>query len=147
MLNFSYYNPTRIIFGKGSIEEVGKAIIPFGTKVLLHYGGGSIKRNGVYTSVVSSLKSNNIEFVELSGVVPNPRLSLVKEGIEIVKREKISLILAVGGGSVIDSAKAIAFGALLEEHDLCGGLLYKFEYPNYTSSSSRGSPYNTCCRF
>ena len=117
MLNFTFYNPTRIIFGKGTIDQVGSQCKRFSTRVLLHYGGGSIKKNGVYDEVVSSLNKEGIEFVELSGVVPNPRLSKVLEGIEIVRRENISFILAVGGGSVIDSAKAIAFGSLADgEH-------------------------------
>ncbi len=118
MLNFSYYNPTRIIFGKDSISKVGNEVSHHTSKVLLHYGGGSIKKNGVYKKTIASLKEANIEVVELSGVVPNPRLSLVREGIKICKDENIDFILAVGGGSVIDSAKAIAFGALLTGGDV-----------------------------
>jgi len=118
MLNFTYYNPTRIIFGKDTITQVGEHVSQFAQKVLLHYGGGSIKRNGVYEQVISSLKRAHIDVIELSGVVPNPRLSKVVEGIEIVKKEKISFILAVGGGSVIDSAKAIAIGSLLDGENL-----------------------------
>jgi alcohol dehydrogenase YqhD (iron-dependent ADH family) len=118
MVNFSYYNPTRIIFGTDSISEVGSQVSHHASKVLLHYGGGSIKKNGVYTQVISSLSDAGIEVVELSGVVPNPRLSLVREGIDICKKENIDFILAVGGGSVIDSAKAIAFGALLTDTDV-----------------------------
>ena len=118
MLNFSYYNPTRIIFGKDSISKVGKEVSKHAKKVLLHYGGGSIKKNGVYNKAIASLTEAGIEVVELPGVVPNPRLSLVREGIDICKNENIDFILAVGGGSVIDSAKAIAFGALLTESDV-----------------------------
>lgn len=118
MVNFTYYNPTRIIFGKDSISKVGSEVSLYSSKVLLHYGGGSIKKNGVYKQVLSSLSAAHIEVVELSGVVPNPRLSLVREGIEICKKENIDFVLAVGGGSVIDSAKAIAFGALLTEGDV-----------------------------
>lgn len=117
MLNFSYYNPTRIVFGKGSIAQAGELSSAYGEKVLLHYGGGSIKKNGVYDAVKSSLKAANLEVVELGGVVPNPRLSLVLEGIGLCKREHVGFILAVGGGSVIDSAKAIALGVMLRDDE------------------------------
>jgi len=117
MLNFSYYNPARIVFGAGTIQEVGTLASAYGKKVLLHYGGGSIKKNGVYDQVMQSLKEAGLAIVELPGVVPNPRLSLVKEGIELCKREKVDFILAVGGGSAIDSAKAIAFGAKLRDDE------------------------------
>ena len=113
MLNFSYWNPTRINFGKGTMAEVGKEAAKWGKKVLFHFGGGSIKKNGVYDTVTASLKAAGLEITYLGGVVPNPHLSLVREGIEICKKEHIDLVLAVGGGSVIDSAKAIAFGAKL----------------------------------
>lgn len=114
MLNFNYYNKTRIIFGKDTHKEVGQHLKPYAKKVLLHYGGKSIKSNGVYNDVVESLQSNGIEFVELSGVKPNPRVSLVREGIELCKKENVDFILAVGGGSVIDSSKAIAIGVKAE---------------------------------
>ncbi len=117
MNNFSYHNPARIIFGRDTIAEVGHYTAQYAKKVLLHYGSGSIRKNGIYDTVTSSLKQHGIEFIELSGVVPNPRLSLVKEGIELCRREGITFILAVGGGSVIDSAKAIAFGSLLNEDE------------------------------
>lgn len=110
MLNFEYFNPTRLVFGKGRHKEIGSLVKPYAKKILLHYGSGSIKRTGVYDDVVASLKESGIEFVELGGVQPNPRLSLVYEGIEICRKENIGFILAVGGGSVIDSAKAIAMG-------------------------------------
>jgi alcohol dehydrogenase YqhD (iron-dependent ADH family) len=115
MLNFSYYNPTRIVFGKGTIGQAGALVKAHGSRVLFHFGGGSIKRNGVYKQVSESLKEAGLHVVELGKVVPNPRLSLVREGIEICRREKIDFILAVGGGSVIDSAKAIAFGTKLSD--------------------------------
>lgn len=114
MLNFNYYNKTRIIFGKDTHKEVGRHLKPYTKKVLLHFGGESIKNNGVYMDVVESLQSNGIEFVELSGVKPNPRVSLVREGIKLCKEENVDFILAVGGGSVIDSAKAIAIGVEYE---------------------------------
>lgn len=114
MLNYDYQNKTRIVFGKDTHKEVGALIQPLATKVLLHYGGSSIKRSGLYDEVVASLRKSGIDFVELGGVVPNPRLSLVHEGINLCKKEKVDFILAVGGGSVIDSAKAIAMGVYYE---------------------------------
>ncbi len=110
MLNFEVDNKTKIIFGKDTEHEVGKYTKQHGTKVLLHYGGGSIKRFGLYDKVIQSLNENDVDFVELGGVLPNPRLSLVQEGIELCRKENVDFILAVGGGSVIDSAKAIAMG-------------------------------------
>lgn len=111
MINFDYKNPTRIIFGKGTIVRTGSVIKEYGgTRVLLHFGGGSIKSNGVYDAVKKSLQAAGIEIVELGGVQPNPRLSLVREGIRLCREKNIDFILAVGGGSVIDSAKAIGVG-------------------------------------
>jgi alcohol dehydrogenase YqhD (iron-dependent ADH family) len=110
MLDFDLYIPARIVFGRGAQNRIGELIKPHTKKVLLHYGSGSIKRTGLYDQVVKSLKDSGIEFVELGGVVPNPRLSLAHEGIALCRKEKVDLILAVGGGSVIDSAKAIAMG-------------------------------------
>ena len=114
MLNFDFYAPARIIFGRDTQHEIGKLLKPHAKKVLLHYGGGSIKKTGLYDQVVKSLKDSQIDFVELGGVVPNPRLSLVHEGIALCKKEGVDLILAVGGGSAIDSAKAIAMGVYYE---------------------------------
>lgn len=119
MLNFDMHIPTRIIFGRDTQKEIGSLIKPYTKKALLHYGGNSIKKSGLYDQVVASLKENNIEFVELGGVVPNPRLSLAEEGAELCKKAGVDLILAVGGGSVIDSAKAIALGA-------CNDDIWKF---------------------
>ncbi len=111
MKDFIYHSPTKIIFGRGRNRETGKELKADGIgKVLFIYGRGSIKRNGVYDDVVSSLKENGIEFIELSGIKPNPVLSKVYEGIEIGRNEQVQAILGVGGGSVIDSAKAIAAG-------------------------------------
>lgn len=110
MVNFEFLSPTRIIFGKGTEERVGEETSKYSKRILFHYGGGSIKRTGLYDKIVRSLRSAGIEYVELGGVQPNPRLSLVKEGIRICRENKIDFILAVGGGSVIDSAKAIALG-------------------------------------
>lgn len=116
MINFNFYSPTKIIFGKNRELEVGKIIKEYGFKrILLHYGKSSIKKIGLYNKVVKSLQDEQIEFVELGGVEPNPKLSLVKKGIEIVRSNDVEMILAVGGGSVIDSAKSIACGTFIEE--------------------------------
>lgn len=111
MENFTYYNPAKLIFGKGQIEQLEVEVPQYGKNVLLVYGGGSIKRNGLYDQVVEILKKSNLQIFELAGVEPNPRLSTVHRGVEICKNEKIDFILAVGGGSVIDCTKAIAAGA------------------------------------
>lgn len=110
MDNFVFQNKTKIIFGQGTEAKVGKEVVAYGKKVLLHYGGGSIKKSGLYERVLRSLAEANITVFELGGVKPNPRLSLVREGVEICRENQIEVILAVGGGSVIDSAKAIAMG-------------------------------------
>lgn len=110
MDNFIFRNPTKIIFGKGTEHQVGREVSQYSQKILLHYGGGSIKQTGLYEKVVAALKKANVTFIELPGVQPNPRLGLVQEGIELCRQQDVTLILAVGGGSVIDSAKAIAMG-------------------------------------
>ena len=117
MNNFTFCSPTNVVFGKGTEKDVGKYVKALGNKVLLHYGGGSIKRNGVYDTVIASLQAEGIEIVELGGVVPNPRYSKVKEGALLCRKEQIDVILAVGGGSVIDSAKGIAAATLIEEDE------------------------------
>ncbi|MCR4606095.1 MAG: iron-containing alcohol dehydrogenase [Eubacterium sp.] len=115
MENFSFYAPTYFDFGKGTEKNVGKLVRRFGgTKVLLHYGGGSIKKSGLYDRVIDALKEEGIPFVELGGVKPNPRSGLVYEGIELARKENVDFVLAVGGGSVIDSSKAIAAGVEYE---------------------------------
>ncbi|MGL4392764.1 MAG: iron-containing alcohol dehydrogenase [Fusobacteriaceae bacterium] len=112
MLNFDFKNATEIIFGKNTEERVGELIKKYcGTKVLIHYGGESAKKSGLYAKVLKKLDNEKIDYCELGGVVPNPRLSLVETGIKLCRREAVNFILAVGGGSVIDSAKAIAAGA------------------------------------
>jgi alcohol dehydrogenase len=111
MNTFTYYNPTKLIFGKGQVEQLKELVPQYGKKVLLVYGGGSIKRNGLYDEVVSILNSIDAEVHELPGVDPNPRLSSVREGVKICKENDIDFLLAVGGGSVIDCTKAIAAGA------------------------------------
>lgn len=115
MENFKFYAPTYFAFGKDSEKQTGELVKRFGgSKVLIHYGGGSIKRNGVFDAVVASLKVAGIPFVELGGVRPNPRSGLVYEGIDLCKKEGVDFVLAIGGGSAIDSAKAIAAGVLYE---------------------------------
>ena len=111
MENFNFYSPTEFVFGKDEDNQVGKLIKKYnGKNVLLHYGGGSIKKIGLYDKVKKALKEANITPIELGGVKPNPVDSLVYEGIDLCKKHDIDFILAVGGGSVIDSAKAIAAG-------------------------------------
>lgn len=110
MLKFSYSIPTNVHFGKGRIQVLAKEIKKYGSKVLLTYGGGSIKKNGLYDSIVEIFNENDISFCELNGIDPNPRLTSVNEGIKICKENNIDFILAVGGGSVIDCSKIIAAG-------------------------------------
>ena len=114
MENFDFRNPTKIVFGKGTESRVGAETAAYSKKILLHYGSGSIKASGLYGRVTASLKAAGVEWTELGGVVPNPRLSLVREGVRLCKEKGIGLVLAVGGGSVIDSAKAIAMGAVID---------------------------------
>ena len=110
MRDFEFLSPTKIIFGRNSEAKVGREVKNYSRKILLHYGKGSIIRTGLYDRVVKSLKEEGIDFIELGGVQPNPRVSLVREGIEICRKNGINFILAIGGGSVIDSSKAIAVG-------------------------------------
>ena len=115
MKDFNFYAPTRVVFGRSSEEQLPSLIRQFGgSKVLIHYGGGSVRRYGLLDKVEQMLHEADIPFVELGGVVPNPLLSKVKEGIGLCCREEVDFILAVGGGSVIDSAKAIAYGVPYE---------------------------------
>lgn len=111
MENFNYYTPTRMVFGRGTENQTGELVKQQGCrKVLVHYGGNSAKKSGLLDRIFRSLEEAGIDYVSLGGVVPNPRLSLVYEGIELCKKEQVDFILAVGGGSVIDSAKAIGYG-------------------------------------
>ncbi|MBB6673355.1 iron-containing alcohol dehydrogenase [Cohnella nanjingensis] len=123
MNNFELYNPTKLVFGKGTVGRLGELVKPFGTRVLLVYGGGSIKRTGLYDQVLSQLSGIGVTVRELSGIEPNPRLSSVHKGVEICRKENIDFILPVGGGSVIDAAKAIAAGAKYDGDawDFCTG--------------------------
>jgi alcohol dehydrogenase len=111
MNEYTYYNPTRLVFGKDQIKSLKDELDRYGKKVLVVYGGGSIKRNGLYDEVMDELDKMGAEVSELSGVEPNPRLSTVKRGVDICKENNIECLLAVGGGSVIDCTKAIAAGA------------------------------------
>ena len=110
MDNFMFYNPTKVFFGKGSINNLAKEINIY-KKILVTYGGSSIKKNGIYDEAISILKSQSKEIYELPGITPNPRLDKVYEGIKICKENNIEFILAIGGGSTIDCSKAIAMGA------------------------------------
>ena len=115
MENFNFYSPTEFVFGKGRENESGRYVKKYGgTKVLIHYGGGSAVRSGLLDRVKASLDAEGIGFTELGGVQPNPRDTLVYKGIELCRNEGVDFILAVGGGSVIDSAKAIAAGVLYD---------------------------------
>ena len=119
MFNFKYYSPTKVIFGKNAEEQVGELTRSYGaTKVLVHYGSGSVVRSGLLARVKASLDDVGISHVELGGVVPNPHLSKVREGIVLGKSEGVDFILGVGGGSVIDSAKAISYGLAEPESDV-----------------------------
>ncbi|WP_290183492.1 iron-containing alcohol dehydrogenase [Muribaculum intestinale] len=109
--NFVYANPTKLFFGDEAQKNLAKALMPFGKKVLLTYGGGSIKRNGVYDDVISALKSAGKEVVELPGVMPNPTVEKLNEGIKVARENNVDFILAVGGGSTIDYAKAVSVSA------------------------------------
>ncbi len=116
MKDFIYYAPTEVVFGEKSEEQVAALVKKYGgTKVLVHYGGKSAERSGLLDKICGLLAEGDIDFVKLGGVVPNPRLSLAKKGIELCHREGVDFILAVGGGSVIDSAKCIAYGVCMDD--------------------------------
>ncbi|MCR4990690.1 MAG: iron-containing alcohol dehydrogenase [Lachnospiraceae bacterium] len=115
MNNFEFYSPTCFVFGKDTENKTGEYVKKFGgTKVLIHYGGGSVVRSGLLDRVKASLDANSIAYIELGGAKPNPRSGLVYEGIELCRKEKVDFVLAVGGGSVIDSSKAIAAGTVYD---------------------------------
>lgn len=118
MVNFEYLVPTKIVFGKETEKEAGRLIKEFGGhKALIHWGGDYVRDTGLLARVEEGLAAEGIEYVEMDGVVPNPRLSLVKQGVELCKKEGVDFILAIGGGSAIDSSKAIAYG-LANDFDL-----------------------------
>ena len=148
MENFTFYSPTFFVFGKESENQAGEYVKKFGgSKVLVHFGGKSAKASGLLDRVEASLKASAIPFVELGGVKPNPRSGLVYEGIELCRREKVDFVLAVGGGSVIDSAKAIAAGVLYDGDfwDFYSGKMIEKALPVGTvltiaAAGSEGSP-------
>ena len=114
MNSFIYNIPTKVYFGENQLSNLGKEILSFGKRVLLAYGGGSIKRIGLYDRVLNELHNAGVELFEISGIEPNPRIESVREGVRICKAENIDVILAVGGGSTIDAAKFMAAGACVE---------------------------------
>ena len=148
MNNFTFYSPTYFVFGKDEETNAGKYVKRFGgTKVLIHYGGGSVVRSGLLDRVKRSLTDEGLAFVELGGVKPNPRSGLVYEGIELCRKEKVDFVLAIGGGSTIDSSKAIAAGTVYEGDfwDFYSGKLVEKALPVGTiltiaAAGSEGSP-------
>ncbi len=116
MNNFIYDIPTRVYFGENQLQHLGEEVSKFGKRVLLTYGGGSIKKIGLYDAVMKELSKAGMQVFELSGIEPNPRIDSVRQGAEICKREHIDVLLAVGGGSTIDATKFMAAGALVD-HD------------------------------
>ncbi|MDO4867592.1 MAG: iron-containing alcohol dehydrogenase [Clostridia bacterium] len=148
MDNFAFYAPTYFAFGKDAEAQTGTLVKRFGgTKVLIHYGGGSVVRSGLLGRVKASLEAEGIDYVELGGVKPNPRSGLVYEGIDLCRREGVDFVLAVGGGSTIDSSKAIAAGVVYEGDfwDFYSGKLIEKALPVGTiltiaAAGSEGSP-------
>ena len=148
MNNFTFYSPTCFVFGKDSESQAGGLVRRFGgSRVLIHYGGGSALRSGLIDRVKASLDSEGIPYILLGGVQPNPRSGLVYEGIDLCRKEKIDFVLAVGGGSVIDSAKAIAAGTVYDGDfwDFYSGKLIEQALPVGTvltiaAAGSEGSP-------
>ena len=114
MRNFTYEASTRILFGKNRIKEIGAEITKYGNKILLAYGGGSIKKSGLYDKIIDILKASQIEYIELEGIQPNPRIDSVREGIRLCRENNVEFILGIGGGSVIDCVKAISLGVAYE---------------------------------
>ncbi|MGN0241834.1 MAG: iron-containing alcohol dehydrogenase, partial [Candidatus Weimeria sp.] len=110
MYNFRFYVPTKIYFGKGQISHLSE-LSDYGSRVLMVYGGGSIKRNGIYDNAMKILDDAGIKVFELAGVEPNPKIETVRRGVEMCRNEKIDMVLAIGGGSTIDCAKVVAAGA------------------------------------
>lgn len=115
MNNFIYYAPTKVYFGKDEHKKIGEIVRGYGyKKIMIQYGQGSVKKSGLYDTVVNSLKENSVSYVEMGGVEPNPKVEFVREAVKKAKEEKVELILAVGGGSVIDSSKTTAVGAMTD---------------------------------
>lgn len=118
MNDFVFHNPDKVYFGRNQLEHLPEELLKLGKKVLLVYGGGSIKKNGLYDNIVKLAKDNGIELFELSGVEPNPRHTTVNKGAEICKKEGIDVVLAAGGGSTIDCAKGVAAAAVTDDGDV-----------------------------
>ena len=138
MFAFNYFTPTRVVFGRDTEQKVAELIKTFGgTKVLIHYGGGSVVRSGLLKRVTDTLDAAGIAYVTLGGAVPNPRLSLVYQGIELCKKEGVDFLLAVGGGSAIDSAKAIGYGVTNE-----GDVWDFYDYKREAAACLPGGVYN-----
>jgi alcohol dehydrogenase YqhD (iron-dependent ADH family) len=116
MNSFIYDIPVRVYFGENQLVHLGEELSKYGKRVLLVYGGGSIKKTGIYDEVLAEIKKSGLELFELSGVDPNPRIESVRNGAEICKKDNIDVILAVGGGSTLDASKWIAAGACVD-HD------------------------------
>ena len=114
MNNFVYDIPVKVYFGENQLGNLGEELSKYGKRVLLTYGGGSIKKNGLYDAIVSEIKKSDLELFELSGIAPNPRIESVRTGAELCKKEKIDVLLAVGGGSTIDATKFMAAGACVD---------------------------------
>ena len=114
MNNFIYDIPVKVYFGENQLEHLGEELSKFGKRVLLTYGGGSIKKTGLYNKVISSIKKSGLEVFELSGIEPNPRINSVRKGAKMCKDNKIDVLLAVGGGSTIDATKFMAAGACVD---------------------------------
>lgn len=113
-MNFTYYNPTRLVFGAGSLSRLGEVVATLGKKALIVTGGGSVKRNGTLDRAIESLKAAGVDFAECSGVEPNPRISSVARGADIARREGCDVVIALGGGSTMDASKVIAAAALYD---------------------------------
>ncbi len=148
MLNYVHDIPTKIYFGEGQISHLDEALRPFGTRVLLTYGGGSIKKSGLYDTVIDILNKGGFTVTELSGIEPNPRIESVEKGVQLCKENNIDVILAVGGGSTIDCSKAIATGVFYEGDDLWQmvatghGVLKALPLVDILTLSATGSEYD-----
>lgn len=118
MLNFEFYSPTRLIFGKGTVDQIGDHIAPLAKKVLLHYGSERVVQSGLIRRIEDSLSRSGVVCVKLGGVIANPDVELARKGVALAKREGVELVLCVGGGSVIDSGKGIALGLKNPDLDL-----------------------------
>ena len=149
MENFIYSIPTKVFFGRNMLEKLPECILEFGSRVLLVYGGGSIKKTGLYEKILKLFRENEIYYRELSGVEPNPRLSTVKKGVELCRKDKVDVILPIGGGSTIDCAKGIAAAYyydgdpwnLVEDGDLIERALPIVAISTISATGSEMDPY------